>query len=117
MKIKKTKGSKRKDDEIDLEEDKHISSIAQDIIDRMHMAYINDRDCYEQGKPGLKKLLMAKEVYENLRKLNIQERFLELGGCRVLAEWLNMLPDGTFPNYNLVNGLLNCIGTLRIDAN
>ena len=50
----------------------------------------------------MRKLLMAKEVYEALRKINIQESFLEQGGGRVLAEWLDMLPDGTFPNFNLV---------------
>lgn len=44
---------------------------------------------------------MAKEVYETLRKLSIQEKFLELGGCRVLADWLYLLPDGTYPNFNL----------------
>jgi len=60
---------------------------------------------------------MAKEVYENLRKLNVQENFLEMGGCHVLAKWLDVLPDGTFPNFNLVNGLLNCIQTLKIDLN
>jgi len=60
---------------------------------------------------------MAKEVYENLRKLNVQENFLEMGGCQILVKWLDVLPDGTFPNFNLVNGLLNCIQTLKIDLN
>ena len=45
--------------------------VAQDLMDRMHMAFVSDKECYEQGKPGLKKLLMAKEVYEALRKINI----------------------------------------------
>lgn len=59
---------------------------------------------------------MAKEVYETLRKINVQEKFLEIGGTRCLVEWLDLLPDGTYPNYNLASGLLNCINSLRIDA-
>jgi hypothetical protein len=54
-------------------------------------------------------------VYEALRKIPVQEKFLDLGGLRILADWLDMLPDGTFPNYNLVEGLLNCISSLRIE--
>lgn len=42
--------------------------------------------------------MMAKEVYEALRKINIQEKFLDMGGARVLNEWLDLLPDNTYPN-------------------
>lgn len=88
-------------DDIDLKEDENYSNDAQNLIDRMHMADILDKEAFSQKKPALRKLLMANEVYESLRKINVQERFLELGGCRVLADWLDMLPDGTFPNFNL----------------
>jgi hypothetical protein len=35
------------------------------------MAYILDKEAFEQKKPGLRKLMMAKEVYEALRKINV----------------------------------------------
>ena len=54
-----------------MKEDEISSNDAQNLIDRMHMAYILDREAIEQKKPGLKKLLMAKEVYETLRKLGV----------------------------------------------
>jgi len=40
-----------------------------------------------------------------------------MGGAKILASWLDILPDGTHPNFNLVNGMLNCIATLQIDSN
>jgi len=67
-------------------------------MDRMHMAFLSDRDNFKMGKPGLQKIMMAKEVYEALRKINIQEKFLDMGGARVLSEWLDLLPDNTYPN-------------------
>lgn len=36
-------------------------------------------------------------------------------GEEVLAKWLEVMPDGTFPGYNLVKGLLECINSLPID--
>jgi hypothetical protein len=33
-----------------------------------------------------------------------------------MAEWLDLLPDDTYPNHTLALGLLNCIDSLRIDA-
>jgi len=60
---------------------------------------------------------MAKEVYDSLRKKQVQDNFLEMGGAKILASWLDILPDGTHPNFNLVNGMLNCIATLQIDSN
>jgi hypothetical protein len=77
------------------------------------MAYINDQESLAGGRPALQKLLMLKEVSETLRKLSLQEKFLELGGCRVLANWLDLLPDGSYPNYNLSLGILNCIASLK----
>jgi hypothetical protein len=43
----------------------------------MHDAFEADRSNNEQGKPGLRKLMIANEVYSELRKKAVQERFLE----------------------------------------
>lgn len=43
-------------------------------------------------------------------------RFLEKGGCQVLADWIDLMPDGTFPNQNFVEGVLQCIDSLQVDA-
>jgi len=81
----------------------------------MQDAVDSDRASNEAGKPAVKRLMVAQDVYRQLRKSNIQEKFLEFGGCRVFSEWLDQMPDGTFPNVNLVSGILTCIDGLRID--
>lgn len=49
--------------------------------------------------------------------MQIQKRFLEKGGCQVLADWIDLMPDGTFPNQNFVEGVLQCIDSLQVDTN
>ena len=44
----------------------------------------------------------------------MQEYFLEHAGLDVFAKWLDPLPDGTYPNQNLVQGVLNCLDSMRI---
>ncbi len=34
----------------------------------------------------------------------------------MLADWIDLMPDGTFPNINLVEGVLNCIDSLQMDT-
>lgn len=58
---------------------------------------------------------MSQEVFKEVKKLNFQDKFLESGGCQVFADWINQMPDGTFPNINLVEGVLKCIDSLRVD--
>ena len=77
---------------------------------------MNDHDNLMRKMPGLQKLRMLKEVVNALKVLPIQEKFLENDGCRYLAEWLDLLPDNNYPNFNLVHDLLSCIQNLRIDA-
>lgn len=78
----------------------------------MTQAVQTDRDCNKEGKPAIRRLLLANEVYSTLKKINVQQIFLEQKGCKVLAEWLDLMPDKTFPNINLVEGVLNCIDSL-----
>jgi hypothetical protein len=80
----------------------------------MHEAVVADRLSNQQGKPALKRLMMANEVYSQLKKLGVQQNFLDNKGCQVLADWLDLMPDGTFPNSNLVEGVLNCIDSLQM---
>ena len=59
---------------------------------------------------------MSSNVYSLLRKSTVQEEFITGDrGHDVLAKWLEVMPDGTFPSYNLVKGLLECINSLQID--
>lgn len=46
----------------------------------------------------------------------MQERFLDLGGCDYLAAWIDRMPDGTFPNSQVVEGIMHCLECLPINA-
>lgn len=79
----------------------------------MYKAYDNDRQANVEGRPAIQKLILSQEVYALLRKSTVQEEFITGDrGHDVLAKWLEVMPDGTFPSVNLVKGLLECINSL-----
>ena len=116
MKSKTGKGGKskaRKGEESTNQDD--FDKEVDDLIRRMREAYELDREANKARKPAIKRLLMAPEVYKTIRKLSIQEEFGQ-EGIETLAEWIDVMPDGTFPNYNLVKGVLECLDFLPIDS-
>ena len=58
---------------------------------------------------------MLEEVTKDLRRIAIQHFFLESGGCHVLGQWLDVLPDGTYPNLSVVQEILQCLDNLAIE--
>lgn len=64
--------------------------------------------------PALKKYLLVEEVSRQLRRSAISTVFLENGGCGLLGQWLEPLPDGTFPNLTVVQEILATIDLLNI---
>ena len=56
------------------------------------------------------------EIAKELRRLPIQYFFLDYNGCSVLANWLEPLPDGTYPNNRIVSEILQLVDGLQIDA-
>ena len=84
----------------------------------MYKAWEDDRQANLDGKPAIRKLILAPEVYTMLRKSSIQEEFLSGDrGNEILGKWLDVLPDGSFPSVNLVKPLLECINGLAIHDN
>ena len=72
----------------------------------MSLAYEQDQIAIRNKKPAIFRLKISRECYNQMKKLNVQEKFLELGGSKCVAQWLDMNVDGKFPNINLVEGLL-----------
>lgn len=96
-----------------VEGDNDADRVATDLIERMYKAYDNDRQANVEGRPAIQKLILSQEVYALLRKSTVQEEFITGDrGHDVLAKWLEVMPDGTFPSVNLVKGLLECINSL-----
>jgi len=56
-------------------------------------------------------------VSRELKKLSVQEMFIEEEGCNVLALWLHSLPDGTYPNIKIASEVLATLSALPIDPN
>ena len=72
----------------------------------MRQAVEKDNASNTKSLPALEKLLLLEKVTKELRRIPIQETFIEKGGCEALADWLYPLPDGTYPNVRVVNEIL-----------
>ena len=103
-------------EDIDLETKGRQDDLAFALINKMKQAANLDKISFENKQPCLRKLMMLKEVQEEIRKVNFQESFFDSDGCDVLADWIDVLPDGTFPNFTLVNGILNTLLNLKIES-
>ena len=97
--------------------DEKNDNAAKDVLEKMLDAYDRDIESNKQGKPGLMKLMISNEIFTNLRKKDLQELFLDRGGLSAFSKWLSRLPDGTFPNYNLVEGVLYCLDGIKMNEN
>jgi hypothetical protein len=81
----------------------------------MLAAFHDDNEANEKSKPALQKLVSLDSVCRELKKLSVQEAFLDINGCTQLGNWLEPLPDGTYPNINIVREILNTINALPIE--
>ena len=75
-----------------------------------------DNKANSQGRPALNKMMLLDSVNRDLRKLAIQEKFLDIGGISMLGRWLEPLPDGTYPNATVAKEILMTINSLQIDS-
>ena len=58
--------------------------------------------------------MLLDEVTRELRRSTIAQAFIEKGGCGVLGQWLEPLPDQTYPNVTVVQEILLAIEQLDI---
>lgn len=105
MQVKgKVHGSQKKKGTVDMD-DESVTHHVKKMISRMEEAFEADQESYAQAKPAFRKLQLSDEIYKELRKNPIQEKFLELGGCEILSHWLDRLDakdESSYPNVNLV---------------
>ena len=69
---------------------------------------------YLENKPMVKKLRMLPEAVEVMEKFQFSDAFITYGGCKVLALWLQNLPNGQLPSVHLRSTLLACMERLPI---
>ena len=69
-----------------------------ELANEMHNALIADHEALIQGEQATHRFMLLERLEKTLRKKNVQENFLELGGCRFLETWLAPHPqDGSIP--------------------
>lgn len=94
--------------------DAECQTIAQELATKMQRAVEDDNANNLKKMPALKKYLLVEEVSRQLRRSAISNVFIENGGCGLLGQWLEPLPDGTFPNLTVVQEVLATIDLLSI---
>ena len=114
----KKKSSKKKSDQelmLEVERQREMEKAVNDMMDSMIEAANLDRVAYNSKQPAIRKLMLSKKLYESLKNLEFQSLFLQKGGCNNLAQWMDTYDDGSFPNINLVMGVLECLDTLNLE--
>lgn len=97
------------------DDDEWVERVTDELQGKMVDAIEADWEANRSKKPALKRLMIQNEVFGQLKKIPVQNRFLEKQGCSVLANWLSRMPDGSYPNTGLVKGMLRCIDNLAIN--
>lgn len=108
-------------EEVDMPEEGGLdcrteSKIAAQIIDEMSACIEDDIESNRNGMPALKKLTYSPTLLRSLKNLKVQECFLDINGCKYLAEWLSKLPDGSFPCLNIIEIGLELCDILPIES-
>ncbi len=82
----------------------------------MEKALARDQYKIRNGQAALNRVNMVKQVDSELRKMSIQQEFLSLNGCECLANWIDLNPNKTFPNMNVVEEVLAILFRLTINT-
>jgi transcription factor SPN1 len=75
----------------------------------------DDIESNQNNQPALRKLSYSPELLKHLKNYKVQETFLDIGGCKFLADWLAKLPDGSFPCLNIIEIGLEIVDYLPIE--
>lgn len=93
-----------------------ITSDVLNFLARMEVATEQDRESVLAKKPAVYKLRMLKEMTEKLHQVDLHETFLRHGLLKVLASWLNLLPDHNLPNTDVRTAVIDAVRMLPIET-
>lgn len=88
---------------------------AAQIIDEMALWIDDDNQSNLKNLPALKKLQFTPHLLMELKNLQVRYKFLDMGGCKYLADWLSKLPDGSLPWINIIEAGLEIADFLPIE--
>ena len=89
-----------------------ISESMEELVGRLNSAYDEDQQARSLGLPALAKIKLLSILESSLVKQSWQEPFIDAGGLRVLALWLEPLADDTLPNLTLRSSLIGLLERL-----
>ncbi|KAJ2847900.1 Transcription factor iws1, partial [Coemansia erecta] len=96
------------------EDDAAIDELIVDLRKRMRDAAYHDIDDNKDRLPAIHKLSMLPEVVEELGKVQLYEALLDNNIVDSIRLWLEPLDDGSLPNLDVQNAMLECLKKLPI---
>ena len=91
-----------------------VEETIKQLDDQMEDALLKDIESNKNKKPAFLRLKLLDKIDTTLRKLNLQEDYLEKDGCQRLSDWLKPMPDNTYPNQKIILSIMGCIDRLPI---
>ncbi|KAJ3373220.1 Transcription factor iws1 [Allomyces arbusculus] len=86
------------------------------LRDRMLVAAQRDVDAHDRKETALHKLNMLPEVVRELQRTDLYEVYLDHHILDAIRAWLEPLPDGSLPLYDIRREMFNTLAKLPIDT-
>ncbi|CAL9765171.1 unnamed protein product [Musa acuminata subsp. burmannicoides] len=104
-------GKKKKNEKSHAE----ISLLVEHVMAELEVVSEEDAELNRQNKPAINKLRKLPLLVEVLSRKTLQQDFLDHGVLSLLKNWLEPLPDGSFPNMNVRTAILKVLSDFPID--
>lgn len=105
----KKKRKKRNDHDLEKIDDEKVDNLRLQMLS----AAEEDRDCVQNGKPAIHKIRMVDEVRTLLSQQSILSVALDGNILSPIRQWLEPLPNGTLPAYNVQKLMFEILVKLR----
>ncbi|KAJ2701154.1 Transcription factor iws1 [Coemansia sp. IMI 209128] len=96
------------------EDDANVDEMIVELRKRMREAAYRDIDDNKDRLPAIHKLSMLPDVIEELSKPPLYEALLDNNIVESIRLWLEPLDDGSLPNLDIQNAMLDSLGKLPI---
>ena len=104
-KKKQKKGKEELEDEVKV------------LLSTMDAAAESDRVALSEGRPGMERLKIHRQVFETLNQTGeFQTLLLEFDGLSTCKRWIELLPNGQLNNLTITTKMLDAVGKLPISS-
>ncbi|XP_047326807.1 protein IWS1 homolog 1-like [Impatiens glandulifera] len=92
-----------------------ISMLIENVMAELEIVAEEDVELNKQSKPAISKLKKLSLLQEVFSKKQLQAELLDHGVLTLLKTWLEPLPDGSLPNINIREAILQILQDFPID--